>query len=410
MLDQKTADDSKIVLFSAKKTEQVVQKDNEVQSTIQKEDEIVKKVDDFKGTEESQQKLENNVVQKIENVQSVKEDVVASQKTPETKSFKVNEQSFSEDEPGKATTEIQEKAKETEPISEQAVLSFLKEKGIEVSTINDLSKKEVLSEPVLEFKKFNEKTGRGIEAFINSKKEWEKVSEDETIKEFYRYSEPNLSEEDIQNELDLIKLTQDERDEMSEREIKLADQNYRKTYAKALAFMKNVSKEYSLPAEEKKIEKKALSEEEIAKAYRPYWEKRDKSLSKLNDISIKVADLGDIKLPITQTHKDLIAKATQTQEDYFGRWLMKDGSIDTDRVSIDVAFSIPEIRNELHSEMISQIYNLLKEEESKKRRNVTLDGGRVTADQEGRKGVITFNSKNEQTNSRMGQPLIPPRK
>ena len=404
MYDTKEADDNKIVLFSAKKPDQVIEKDNKIE-TAKTEDQVeIDKQKDLKETEN--QKIAEKEVAKVgdESGNIDSQEVKKETENPEPNKFKVNNS-------GKVDEVVKDKVKETEPMSEQSVLSFLKTKGIEVATINDLSKKEVLSEPVLEFKKFNEKTGRGVEAYLNSKKDWGKSSEDDTIKEYYRYSEPNLSESDIENELVLIKLTEDERDDLSEREVREVDQKYRKTYAKALSYMKNVSNEYSIPREEKKIEKKQVSEEDLAKAYKPYWDKRDSSLKKLNDISIKVDNLGDIKLPITQSQKDMIAQATQTQDDYFSRWMGEDGTIDTDKSSLDVAFSIREIRDVLHSEMINQVYNLLKEQESRTRRNVTLDnyGNRSNDSQTGKKGVITFNSKDEKSGSKMGQPLIPRR-
>ena len=402
MVNGNVADDNKIVLFSAKKEEQVVDKDKEVQNTQKEnldnssEQKIPKETDEVKKADEK------SIEVKKEGVEIDNENVEKKSETPEQNVFKVNTT-------GKENEDTSEKAKATEPISEESVISFLKTKGIEVNTIGDLSKKEVLSEPVLEFKKYNEKTGRGVEAYLNSKKDWEKSPEDDTIREYLRYSEPNLSEEDIENELVLIKLTEDERDDLSERAIREVDQKYRKTYAKALSYMKNVSKEYSIPSEEKKIGQKQISKEDLAKAYKPYWDKRDLSLQKLNEVSIKVDNLGEIKIPITQSQKDMIAKATQTQEDYFNRWLNKDGTIDTDRSSLDVAYSIPEIRDVLHSELINQVYNLLKEKESRTRRNVTLDGGRASESQTGKKGVTTFNSKSQSVDSRMGQPLIPPR-
>jgi hypothetical protein len=402
MIDKNETEDNKIVLFSAKKPEQVIEKDKKIETTKTEDQVELDKQKDLKETEN--QKIADKETAKV-GEQSDKidnQEVKKETEEPEPNKFKVNNS-------GKADEVVKDKVKETEPMSEQAVLSFLKTKGIEVATINDLSKKEVLSEPVLEFKKFNDKTGRGVEAYFNSKKDWGKSDEDDTIKEYYRYNEPNLSEEDIENELVLIKLTEDERDDLSEREVREVDQRYRKTYAKALSYMENVSKEYSIPREEKKIEQKQISEEDKAKAYQPYWDKRDASLEKLKEISIKVDNLGEIKLPITQSQKDLIAKVTQTQEDHFGRWMGKDGTIDTDKSSLDVAYSIPEIRDELHSEMINQVYNLLKENESKTRRNVTLDGSRANESKTGKKGVITFNSKGEESENRMGQPLIPTR-
>ena len=124
MVNKAEADENKIVLFSAKKTEQVVQKDKEVQSTIEKKDENATTVYGFKATEEPKEKPDGVEIEKTESAQVDNPGVVATEKSSETNSFKVNEQSFVESETGKTNIDTQEKAKETEPISEQKYLNL----------------------------------------------------------------------------------------------------------------------------------------------------------------------------------------------------------------------------------------------------------------------------------------------
>lgn len=306
-------------------------------------------------------------------------------------------------------TETKQEDKETETLSEDKVKSFLKSKyGIDVSDFNEFSKPEKLSDPVAEFKKFNEQTGRGINAYYNSKRDWSKEESDATISEFYKYQNPNLSDEDIKLELDIIKLTDEEKEELSPREVKEIESKYRKEHSKAVEYMNNLAKDYSLPLEQGKPEaKKELTADEISKMYAPHREKVNKSLEKLNEISINFEGLGELKTTLTQEQKDLIYNRSQTEKDFFSGWTKEDGSFDTDKSSLDIAWSIPEIRNELISEYLIQAHTKMKEQDSKTRRNVTIDSKKEKTPQETKSIMTTFGASES---NKMGTPLIPARR
>lgn len=366
---------------------------------------------------EKKETIENSTTEeKITDTQKETDATKSEVKSEEVEQSKVIENEVKTDKEGKPTfkvvpkevekTETKQEARETETLSEDKVKSFLKSKyGIDVTDFNQFSQPEKLSDAVSEFKKFNESTGRGIDAYYNSKRDWAKEDKDTTIKEYLKYQEPLLTNEDIDAELKLLKLTEEEKDELSPREIAKAEQDYKKTYAKALSYMKNVSKEYALPKEVSSQEAKPLTPEEKAKAYKPYWDKRDKSLEKLNEVSVNLDGLGELKTSLSQEHKDLITQATQTEEDFFKRWQDSKGVIDTDKSSLDIAWSIPEIRNEFISEMVGQAYTKMVEKFSKEKRNVTIDSKKEKRAEERTGGFKTFGANT--SSKRMGTPLIP---
>ena len=361
-------------------------------------------------TDESVKKEEANVEQKETNVQKTeaKTEVTDKSTVIENESEKGSEDtkpSFKVIPKGEEKTETKQEDKETETLSEDKVKSFLKSKyGIDVSDFNEFSKKEKLSDPVAEFKKFNEQTGRGINAYYNSKRDWSKEDGDKTIREFYKYQNPNASEEDINTELELIKLTDDEKDELSPREVKEVEAKYRRKKSEAVEFMNKIAKDYSLPMDNgKPSPKKELTAEQITEMYAPHRKNVNASLEKFNEFSVSIDGLGELKSPITQEHKDLIYRRTQTEQDYFGAWTKEDGTFDTDKSSQDVAWSIPEIRNSMLSDYASQIYTILKEKDSKTQRNVTLDSKTPKQQQDKKGSMSTFGKKQSNT---MGQPLF----
>ena len=119
MLDNKEADDNKIVLFSAKKPDQVIETDNKIE-TAKTEDQVeIDKQKDLKETEN--QKIAEKEVAKVgdESGNIDSQEVKKETENPEPNKFKVNNS-------GKVDEVVKDKVKETEPMSEQSVLSFLK--------------------------------------------------------------------------------------------------------------------------------------------------------------------------------------------------------------------------------------------------------------------------------------------
>lgn len=353
-------------------------------------------------TEEVKQVEATNQTKEIE-VESTKE-VKQPKAEEKEKPFEI---SFGS---SKTKNESTDAPKETKEISESQVLEFLKLKGIEVDDFSKLSKKESLSEDVEKFKKYKEEIGGSLKDYFESQRDWSKETKTDTIREFYKSKYPTLSEEDLDTQLDLLSITEEDQDDLTERELKQKTLDYNKTYTEALSFMQNKAKEYNIP-ENAKRQYQEPSVEDIAKAHRPYWESRDKSLDNLNDVKISLGDVGDITLSLTQENKDLLSRHTQTQDAYFARW-QKDPSklkageatIDTDSALKDTMWAIPEIREQLIASMLEQSHALFIEKFSKENRNVNLSGnGTQTKIEEQKQGVTIFGNTEK---SKAGTPLF----
>lgn len=369
-----------------------------------KEVEPTKKVETPKteiDQETGKPKVEEKKVETPKVEDKPKVETAKSDKTEKKPEFKV---SF-ENEVSK-TPETNTTKQETVSVTEEVVSKFLKDNyNIEVDKLTDLSKKEVLPESVAKFKKFNEETGRGINDFYNAQKDWAKESKDDTIKEFYKYQYPEMSEEDIDTRLELIKVSKDDEDELDERDLKKRKLDYNTEHSKALSFMDKKSKEFKTPLENQTVQPKKQSPEEIAEAYKPYWDARDKSVNNLKEIKIDLNGIGDIKLEVTDEHRNLVSKNTETEEAFFNRWKDDKGIIQTDKSSLDTLWSIPEIRQSLISSMLEQAHTLILENFSKNNRNVQLD--KVAQVNENESGAsIKVVGDNSKQSGKMGQPLF----
>ena len=295
---------------------------------------------------------------------------------------------------------------ETVNLTEQSVIEFLKKEGVNVGNISELSAKDVLSESVEKFKKFEEETGRGIKDFYNSMRDWSKESKEDTIKEFYKYQYPDSSEEDINEHLELLTVTDEEEEDLDSRTLKERKLKFNETYSKALSFMSKKSKEFSTP-DNKAQTQKPQTAEEIAKAHEPYWKKRDESLDKLQEVKFSIEGLGDIVLPISDDDKALVSKHTNTQEAFFERWTDEKGALNTDKSSLDVLWSIPEIRQPMLSNLMEQLNALVLDKFSKENRNVDLSRHKQKpeVEQNGASLEVFGNGKTEEEN-KAGTPLF----
>ena len=367
-------------------------------------EESQKETDDKKKPEISDNKDEDK--SKVETEED-KNDVDKVEK----KTFKIKSDKPSTDKE-EPKNDIDDK-KETKSISAEEVLKYLKDEvQLDFSDIKEISKKQILPDSVKEFKKFVEETGRGHVAFLNAKKDWTKEDKDVTIKEHLKYVNKNLSDEDIQTQLDLLKIPEEEREDMTDREIRSQELEYNKAYSEALAYMQDVSTKFGKPLEQVKPEIKQPTPEEIAEAHRPYWKKRDASLENFNEVNIPIEGLGDIKIPLNQELKDLVSKKTHTQSDFFSSWMEKDEkgqqSINTDKSVNDVSWSIPEVREYFIEEILSQAHTMFMTQFSKENRNVTIDKAKDIK-HKGEEGIsMTKISDNPSTSneSRMGEPLL----
>lgn len=370
----------------------------EVQEEAKKEEAKTEaKSEDLKETDKSEAKAEK---EKAENKEQPKEQIDNKEK-PFTVSFDKKKDATNPDnkkEQPKETAEV--------TVTEQTVVEFLKKKGLDVNNISELSKSVELSDEVLKFQKFHEETGRGHRDFYNAQKDWSKEEKDSTLREFYKLKH-NLSDENVEKHLNLLKISEDERDTLSERELSKREIEYDDKYREALGFMTEKSKEYKTSLDNRESQQKPLTKEQITELHRPYWKRRDSSLEKLTEVGMSLGEIGDVSFALTQDHKDLVAKATQTQESFFERF--KDDEDNPNKINTDLSneatlWGIKEIREEILSNFAQQMHTLFMSEFSKKNRNVDLDDVKKQEKAENKSSHIEVIGDNG--TSQMGQSLI----
>ena len=114
------------------------------------------------------------------------------------------------------TEQVKESEKPVEPvkpeITDDAVLMYLKDKGVEVSSFDELNKKPFASTEVEEFNKFVEQTGRdSLDDYLKVKKDIDNISDVEIAREKYLLENPGATKEDfdVLYDLDLKPLDPD---------------------------------------------------------------------------------------------------------------------------------------------------------------------------------------------------------
>jgi len=89
----------------------------------------------------------------------------------------------------------------TQPtITEEIILASLKEKGIEVNSIDELKpkEKEALDPETEAYLKFRKETGgRSYNDFLETQKEWDKEPQENVLRHILKSKNPNLDEEEI---------------------------------------------------------------------------------------------------------------------------------------------------------------------------------------------------------------------
>ncbi len=289
---------------------------------------------------------------------------------------------------------------ETPELKDEVVLNYLKKKGFEINTFDEL-KKPQLPEVLQKAEQFINETGRGLDDFLKAQKDWTKAPKEQAIKEYYKTKYPHLTDEQLNDQVELISVTDEDADELSDTEIKQRKLEFAKIYGEALNFLDEQRKKYFVPKQEAKP--KQLSDDEIAKMYQPYWEKRDKSLEKLNEIKIGLNGIGEIKIDIPEKAKKDLANITQTQESFFSRWADENGQINTDLATEDTLWSIKEWRQKMLSDILEQAHVLFMDKFSKKNRNVNLDNDQPDIPRQEQKGRFEVIGKK---NNNFFKPVI----
>lgn len=295
-------------------------------------------------------------------------------------------------------------------VTREKVLEYLNQNGFEgIKDISDLSKEVALPEQVEKFRKYHEETGRGIKDFYSLQRDWKSETPESRIKEYLRLKYPDLDEEQIQTQYDVVRVTEEDEDSLSSRELSRAKAEFDKMDSDAIAYLTSKSKEYEVPLQNTQTQAKPQSKEDIAKAHRPYWDARGKSLEKFNDFSFKIEGLGEIKVSIDSDDKKAIENRTETLDSMINSWRNKDNSLNTDNLVSDNAWAIPAVRQKLLMSIAEQVHTLTLENFSKENRNVDLDDPNKSSKQNqvNNGDMVVFGDKKSKQSQQFGQPIIP---
>lgn len=295
-----------------------------------------------------------------------------------------------------------------------AVIAFLKEKNpnLQIKSLDDLAIKQELPEAVQKFLDFTKKTNGkgGLKDFYNLQRDWKKENKDSVISEYYKLKFPNMTPEEIEDELDLVRVTAEDEEDLGERELKQRKSNFNKIYSEALSYVENNAKEFATKMEGESPQQRQLTAEEIAELHRPYWTKRDASLGKLDNFELSVDGIGDIKVPIDDEMKAVLSKNTQTLEDMVAQWQNQDKSIDTDNMVQDFLWAHKHTRNKILQSMLEQFHVLSLDKQSKKQRRVNLDDKPADNIEHEESGAFLQVSRtggdNSQDTKHMGTPIM----
>ncbi len=167
-----------------------------------------------------------------------------------------HEQEQQEEQPTEAVEEQQpeEVQEETPSLSDDDVLSFIRERyNKEINSVDDLfaerEQSEELPEDVSAFLKYKKETGRGFDDFMRIQKDYDEMSPEQLLREYYSATEEDLDPEDISYLIDQ-KFGYDS-DLDDESEIKQKNIAKKRELAKAKKHFNNLKEQYKVPIESK---------------------------------------------------------------------------------------------------------------------------------------------------------------
>lgn len=164
------------------------------------------------------------------------------------------------EEANKDNQEIKEEQVLTPEIDEEKILNFIESKhGKKFSKLEEIFQPVVqekeLPEDVEAFYKFKKETGRSLSEFIKINRDLDKLDPDSVLREYYRDSNPELSDEDIDFMIEDLSET-DIDDDIT---IKKKAIERKKELEKAKSHLKSIADKYKAPLESREP---VLSEEQ----------------------------------------------------------------------------------------------------------------------------------------------------
>jgi hypothetical protein len=166
---------------------------------------------------------------------------------------------------------IDETTIETPELKEEDVLSYLgKRYNKDISSFDELmaqrQENEQLPEDVEAFLKYKKETGRGIQDYLKLQEDFDSMSPDKLLKQYFMATEVGLDEDDIDSMIDEFTYDEDLDDDSHIKKAKIAK---KKAIAKAKDYFNSEKEKYKQPVESMGS-KVSDEEKEELEAYKQY--------------------------------------------------------------------------------------------------------------------------------------------
>ena len=176
----------------------------------------------------------------------------------------------------KSEEKIEEKEEEQETpkleIDDNIVLSHIKTRyNKEISSLDELfverEANEDLPEDVSTFLKYKKETGRGIDDFVKLNKDYDKEDPTKLLAQYYKETNPEYDDEDVQSELEKFSYDEDFDDP---KDIKSKERAKKKELAEAKKYFNNLKEQYKVPLESREsvVPKEDIEDYEAYKSNR----------------------------------------------------------------------------------------------------------------------------------------------
>jgi len=268
---------------------------------------------------------------------------------------KLNEEVASEVAPEETESVEPEVELQKEDLTEESVLSFIKNRyGRDISSLDELTaakESEKMPEDVAAYYKYKKETGRGLDDFAKLQVNYDEMDTDKLLRDYLMATEDGLDPEDIEMLMEDYSFDEDLDDDSDIKKIKIAR---KKTIAKAKSYFNDQKEKYRVPLESSR-DSISESDAKDLEAYKQYIEsaktyeeeisrKRDWFNKKTNDVfgsEFKGFEftLDDKKVTFSPGDATELKKIQSDPQNFIGKFLNEDGLIE-DAVGYHKALSI----------------------------------------------------------------------
>ena len=242
-----------------------------------------------------------------------------------------------------------------EDLTEESVLSFIKNKyGRDISSLDELTaakESEEMPEDVAAYYKYKKDTGRGFDDFAKLQVNHDEMDSDKLLRDYLFETEDGLDSEDIEMLMEDYSFDEDLDDDSDIKKIKIAR---KKTIAKAKSYFNDQKEKYRVPLESSGSSISESDAEEL-EAYKQYTESAktyEEEISRKRDWFHKKTDdvfgsefkgfeftLDDKKVTFSPGDATELKKIQSDPQNFISKFLNEDGLID-DAVGYHKALSI----------------------------------------------------------------------